>query len=235
MTEPNNLANNFINLLLYEHVDGILENTAANVYMKDNIGKYLAVNTVFEKISGIKSREIIGHDDFDLFASSQADTFRKHDALILTKEVTNLFFERTISQIFLSYKTPLKNRLGKTIGVLGFSFLCENSEDLSLATCNPHPPLDIFSINSSIRIQRKEKSVKKILTLRQYDCLYYLIKGMSAKQIANTLGLSCRTVEDHISRLKEKFNCNTRFDLVSHALKIPYIKNKLFLDLQNAQ
>lgn len=57
MIERNNLPKNFINSLLYEHFDCILENTTANVYLKDNLGKYLGVNTSFEQISGIKSTD----------------------------------------------------------------------------------------------------------------------------------------------------------------------------------
>lgn len=79
----------------------------------------------------------------------------------------------------------------------------------------------------------KEASETDFLTLRQYDCLYYLIKGMTAKEIANILGLSYRTVQDHFERIKQKFNCHRRSELIFHALKITYIKNKLLLDLKN--
>ncbi len=214
MSEPNTLAKNSINLLLYEHVEGILENTNAVIFLKDKDGKYLSVNIAFEQECGLKNNEIIGHDDFDVYERSRAEEYRAHNALVLTTEVTKIFRQRPVPQQYFTYKTPLKNKVGRTMGVLGVSFLCENTEDFSQKFCNLQLPLEISMMNSNVGIQINAESTK-MLTLRQYDCLYYLIKGMSAKQIAHTLGLSSRTVEDHLHRLKEKFHCNTRFDLIS--------------------
>lgn len=57
------------------------------------------------------------------------------------------------------------------------------------------------------------------LTKRETDCIYYLIRGMSAKQIGRELGLSNRTVETHLNNVKIKLNCHTRFELINKFIK----------------
>lgn len=48
----------------------------------------------------------------------------------------------------------------------------------------------------------------KYLTRREIDCLTYLIRGKSAKEIAKSLGnISYRTVEDHIMKIRSKLRC----------------------------
>ena len=48
------------------------------------------------------------------------------------------------------------------------------------------------------------------ITPRQAECLFYLLRGKSYKEIAYTLGLSVRTVEDHISLLKDALGCYSK-------------------------
>lgn len=58
------------------------------------------------------------------------------------------------------------------------------------------------------------KNIGFKLSKRESECLYYLLKGSSAKQIALKLNLSYRTIETYVSHLKDKFNCRTRIELV---------------------
>lgn len=52
------------------------------------------------------------------------------------------------------------------------------------------------------------------LTRREQECLKYLVQGKSAKQTANLLNLSPRTVEIYLDTLKSKLNCRTKLALV---------------------
>jgi len=70
----------------------------------------------------------------------------------------------------------------------------------------------------------------KNLTQRQEECLYYLAQGKTAKEIAIILNLSNRTVEHHLDAVKLKYCCTSRSDLISKALKLPFIKNRLRYD-----
>ena len=57
------------------------------------------------------------------------------------------------------------------------------------------------------------------LTVRETQCLAYLILGMTAKQIAKVLSISPRTAEDYITFLKTKFHCAHRYQIVTKALR----------------
>jgi DNA-binding CsgD family transcriptional regulator len=56
------------------------------------------------------------------------------------------------------------------------------------------------------------------LSRREIDCLYYLTKGMTIKEIARNISLSPRTVEHYLESAKLKLNCRTRAELINKSL-----------------
>lgn len=52
------------------------------------------------------------------------------------------------------------------------------------------------------------------ITPRETTCIYYLLKGCSAKETARQMKVSPRTVEFHLERLKQRFNCRTKTALL---------------------
>lgn len=59
----------------------------------------------------------------------------------------------------------------------------------------------------------------ELLTNKQLGCIIHLIEGKTAKEIAKILGVSYRTIEGHITKLKTRFNCHTKTELISKLLK----------------
>ena len=59
----------------------------------------------------------------------------------------------------------------------------------------------------------------EVLTNKQLNCITYLIEGKTAKEIAKVIGISYRTVEGHIIKLKTRFNCQTKTELITKLLK----------------
>lgn len=54
---------------------------------------------------------------------------------------------------------------------------------------------------------------------REHECAYYLIDGLSTKEIAKKLNISPRTVEVYFERLKKRFGSKNKFQLVRHILE----------------
>lgn len=54
------------------------------------------------------------------------------------------------------------------------------------------------------------------LTKRESQCLSFLLKGLSAKQIARELDISYRTVEIHCDNIRKKTGSSTRMELLSN-------------------
>ena len=65
-----------------------------------------------------------------------------------------------------------------------------------------------------------ENNKNAILSLRETECAGYLLKGLSAKEIARAIGLSHRTVEGHLNNLKRKLDCHKTSLLVVKLLEL---------------
>lgn len=70
-------------------------------------------------------------------------------------------------------------------------------------------------------------SHKVELTDRQTDCLLYLVKGMTIKEIAKELNLAPKTIEHYLTTVKTKLNCHSRSSLITRALTMQTIKERL--------
>jgi len=62
---------------------------------------------------------------------------------------------------------------------------------------------------------------KKPLSFREREVVRLLVAGLTAKQSGQTLGLSHRTVEDHLARIKQKLGISTTAELVKAVLAKP--------------
>lgn len=97
------------------------------LWLKDVNGIYRACNARFERFFGAKAHDIIGKTDYDFVDRELADIFRAHDRMAMAKNGP------TINQEWIAYaddghrelletlKMPMRDSLGKLIGVLGFS------------------------------------------------------------------------------------------------------------------
>jgi DNA-binding CsgD family transcriptional regulator len=63
--------------------------------------------------------------------------------------------------------------------------------------------------NPSKKISRESFSPK------EKECAYYLLKGMTAKEIGQAMDISSRTVECHIARMRDKLGCFSKSQLVN--------------------
>lgn len=57
-----------------------------------------------------------------------------------------------------------------------------------------------------------------LLAPREVECIIYILRGKTSKQIARILELSHRTVEFYIGRLKNKLDCHTKSELIEKIL-----------------
>ena len=87
------------------------------------------------------------------------------------------------------------------------------------------PAHETLAINAFLEeLQKKSKYLHKIkpgltyLTPREQDCLGHLAKGDTAKEIAQSLEISPRTVETHLKTIKYKTGFHSRSQLVKFFL-----------------
>lgn len=95
------------------------------VWLKDMEGRYLACNPVFERFAGVKEEKLLGKSDYDLFDRETANFFCDRDRMALkagkpTSNEERITFPDTGETVFLeTLKTPMMERSGRLVGVLG--------------------------------------------------------------------------------------------------------------------
>jgi len=83
--------------------------------------------------------------------------------------------------------------------------------------------IDPSCFQQAIEVERyyfSEYDDKVFLTHREIECLKWCVYGKTACEIALLLQISKRTVEAHLSAIKQKFNCYKQADLIRKALKL---------------
>ena len=114
---------NFItNQLLLESV---INTSSAVIYIKDVDGRYIKINSRYEKLFNISDTDIHGKTDYDLFPKEAADIFRSNDLAVIEKERTISIEEVAPHEdgehFYISLKSPLFDNEGKIYATCGIS------------------------------------------------------------------------------------------------------------------
>lgn len=107
----------------------IIEHLPGNVYWKDIKGRYKGCNDNFPKSINLESsRDVIGKTDYELLDQKTADSVTEIDKRVMetgeeyTAEEIHANAKTGRIVIYLSKKTPLRNKRGNIIGLVGSSF-----------------------------------------------------------------------------------------------------------------
>lgn len=225
----NNIYNGLTNkTLLHSYIDKFLEISSGNAFYKDKKGVYLEVNDLFIRVSGMQSQhDVVGKTDLDLIWQEQAPIMMKNDQAVAYTGCSKISVEPAQSPngsvySYLNHKVPVQSRMGKIIGTFGISFLIEDVNSLLIGLNEA----STLSRDSVVCNNIKEALIANTsthgLTKQQASCLYYLVRGMTMKQIAATLNLAPKTVEHYLDAVKIKLNCFTRSELIEKALAMGF-------------
>ncbi|KCZ71451.1 PAS domain S-box [Candidatus Methanoperedens nitroreducens] len=108
-----------------EALQAIINNSTAVIYVKDTQGRYIMVNRRYENLLHIKSEQIKGKTDYDIFPKEMADAVRANDQKVLQARVP-LEFDEVIQQddglhTYIAIKFPLYDPAGIPYAVCGIS------------------------------------------------------------------------------------------------------------------
>lgn len=206
-----------------QHPLSCLLNESFSVYFLNDEGGTLLINEFGADICGFDSPyQSLGKSLFDVSDDVSAHTLIQNSQQVLKTKTLTFFDELNIRKDkrclqFLSIKLPWATLENKHMGSVGFSIvLSENnlSESLStLSTLGILSPTPLLSTQTQNRVHHGVH-----LTKREKECLALSIKHFTAKQIAQHLGLSYRTVEEYLSNLKRKFGVSTKKELLQKAM-----------------
>ena len=64
----------------------------------------------------------------------------------------------------------------------------------------------------------------KYLTRQEARCMACFLKGATMKRVANTLGLSPRTVEYYVNNMRKRLGFHSKYELVLKIARTPFAK-----------
>jgi PAS domain S-box-containing protein len=102
-------------------LEGVVENSAAIIFVKDRHGAYRLVNRRFEEVTGLSRRAVIGRKDHDIYPQALADRLWSSDRDLMDRmepSESEIRIQRGDEElVFLSTKFPLTDRDGKAEGI----------------------------------------------------------------------------------------------------------------------
>jgi PAS domain S-box-containing protein len=108
------------------YLRSIIENQPGLIWLKDEKGRFLAVNTAFAASCGMKSPEdLVGKTDLDIWPKELAEKYQVDDARVIQGgrplSVEEPIFDRRQTKWFETFKTPIYDETGKVIGTTGYA------------------------------------------------------------------------------------------------------------------
>ncbi len=107
-------------------LSALLDSIPDIVFFKDVRGAYLGCNPEMARLAGLPRDKIVGRTDDDLFPKDVAEEFKENDRLVLDESAPrrnekSLIYPDGTRVIVDTFKAPLRDKTGKTIGLLGVS------------------------------------------------------------------------------------------------------------------
>lgn len=105
----------------------LIETIPDLIWLKDPDGVYLSCNPAFEQFFGASEKEIVGKTDYDFIDPDLADFFRDYDRRAMEADRPSVneewltFAATGYHGLFETIKTPMRDREGRLIGVLGIA------------------------------------------------------------------------------------------------------------------
>lgn len=211
-------------------IQQFIDNVPIFIGAKDFTSQYLIGNDSFAKVLGIPSSQAVKglyDNEFNCKVKKIAYLLMAEDALVMKQKcvVTILsyaFFAKNKPLLVFGKKYPLIDKKGATLGC-GFCFQdVTNSQFINLAP--------VLSLRKTVYGNRQlgdqfsyiitESIPEYNLSKRQIECLFHLLRGQSANDIAITLNIGKRTAETHIDAIKCKLGCDTKSQLIDKALSV---------------
>jgi len=202
---------------------------------KDNDSVFMYANKEYAKIIGIgedNHLDIIGQTDFDMPCETVncAKLFRKQDRKVILSEspIRILDIHPFAGKEWRAYvftKTPLYDNSLSVKGTIFHGANITNSSVLELGSFLSKMTTEIqnplLENQNSFLLNHAFNDIN--LSDREAECLFFTLRGKSAKHIARYLGISPRTVEEYLVKLKFKFNAQNKYELTDNAIQAGYL------------
>lgn len=185
--------------------------------LKDRHFRYAYCNENFAEFTGLSPTSIVGKTDFDLFEDNYANIYRRGDiATLRGNPLLNQYEvihseERKITTV-LTTKNVLEydNKLSTIFSFIDLGSIVQTQKNT--ATFAYIETKNIYHLYTDD--QRLE------FTAMQYKVLKHILQGKTTKGIGLALGISHRTVEYHIKKIKATLQCSHKNQIMETTIRL---------------
>lgn len=194
--------------------------------LKDRNSVIISANQRLGEVVGFKDiRDYFGLTDYDIRSSAVecADHFVAQDQQVLSSEESVQFVDFSVQDdsivAMLKTKAPWYNEKGELAGTAASAVTLHKNiqADLIHLLTGDH---DKTTLHTTYQLRKSYPAFN--LSRRESEVLFFLLRGQTAKQIAQVLCVSPRTIETHIESLKTKMNCSNKAMLIEKAIASNY-------------
>ncbi|MBA3662364.1 MAG: helix-turn-helix transcriptional regulator [Gammaproteobacteria bacterium] len=194
---------------------------------KDMHRQYLGCNENLANILQLKEPDkITGLTDYDLLDyCDEAYKFHKNNDELALTGVTIKSFHKSNSPydgaFYFFIKKPLQDRHQRISGLI---FQChEWFKNNFIHTLYDYDQNNFSEKDAPINYLMDHLDNPFDLSIRELECLFCVLRGMTAKSIGELFNLSKRTIETYIENIKNKFGCRTKSELFIIAITNHYL------------
>lgn len=198
----------------------------AGVYMfwTDVNCVYIGCDDQTAAAAGLAKQELLGLHPKDCIWGEYAEIYCKNIEAVLNTRATHCFCKPGKHCIegrtsLLNFETPLTDLSGWLEGVFLIAIELERYSLLEIVKLINQ--FGILMFDPRLLPLPNQKEVQQ-LTKREQECLFHVVHGKSAKEVARLLMCSHRTIESHIENIKTKLHCHTRSQLIDKVMQQNY-------------
>ena len=195
----------------------LLDHLPGMIGWKDVNRHYVGANKALLAVKGVSDvYEIAGKTDEDLAPGSieENEIYQQQDLRVLNgSEISTVHFDMKNNEVFLLDKRPLMDQNNVVTGLIYH--------------CHPYHQGEIFRMlrqfDEKLHLHTQHYTLqdhhnKYELTNREFECVFLLVRGKSAREIGVLLSLSKRTVESYIENIKNKMDCQNKAQVLVKAV-----------------
>jgi len=190
------------------------------VFVKDLSSRFINVSQEFTRQAGFRRVDsLIGLEDYNMPWAEYADRYRNDDSHVLKLgrlQQLEPFINHQKDYSFLIITKDIFRENSNIAGIIGTAQLLN---ELLLKQLLQLRALDKKFFSGKLLHRYTLQKQYSLLTKRESEVLFLLIRYFSSKNIAEKLGLSHRTVEKYIESIKSKLNLNSKNDIIEYAIQ----------------
>jgi len=214
------------NDMIIQQISYFIANSPGIFGLKTPESTIIATTNFNAKLLGCRHQDnLIGKTDYDY--PSQASEFARHfleeDHKVLMEQKCCTFlniikYKDEQWRLVISEKWPVFNHNNDLIAI------ASKARFLDYSDCLAKPFLNLDNLFNNKQTILSSYSVDDFssLTPKEQECLFFLLRGKTAKQIATLMRINHRTVESYFEKIKLKMNCINKADLIEKSFNLGY-------------